>query len=274
MSGPDFLCIGAQKSGTTWLDYILRASESVWLPPIKELQFFNELFMPSSFTWTDEHRMINAERILKNNSDKNERWLDLVRHIGFEKSNYDWYDHIFSHSNKKVCGEITPEYSLLSEEHVLEIKDKFPNLKIIFMMREPYSRAVSNIKMRMLQKGIDNSSDPKVIKAFVSEAVNDWDLIERGNYEKIICTWSKVFGKERCLFILLTEIYSCPVEVIKHIADFLNIEINVANINIDSKVHVGHEVFIDEEDKKLIRLSQEKNILWFDKNHMHFKIKE
>ena len=221
-----------------------------------------------SFTWTDEHRRTNAERILNNNSDKDDP-VRFVRHIGFEKVVMIG-TIIFSNNTKMICGEITPEY-FLSEEHVIEIK-KYPNLKIIFMMREPYSRAVSNIKMKFFKR-LDNSSGPKVIKAFVSEALNDWDHIERGNYEKIISTWYKVFGQERCLFILLAEIYSYPVGVIKHISDFLNVEINVTNINIESKVHAGHEVFIDKEDKKLINLSQEKNILWFDENHKHFKIK-
>ncbi|MAV75013.1 MAG: hypothetical protein CL691_00095 [Cellvibrionales bacterium] len=273
MSGPDFLCIGAQKSGTTWLDNVLRASESVWLPPIKELQFFNELFMPSSFTWTNEHRKSNAEIILKNNAGKKEVWLDLVRHIGFEKISYDWYEHIFSYANKMVCGEITPEYSLLSAKHVTEIKNSYPNLKIIFIIREPYSRALSNIKMRMLQKGLGDDSDPKEIKTFISNAVNDWDLTERGNYEKIISAWSKVFGEDKCLFILLADIYSAPVEIVKHVAEFLNTEIDVTSINLGSKVHVGREVFIDEEDKNLIRLSQEKNILWFNNNYKDFEIK-
>lgn len=34
---PDFLGIGAQKSGTTWLHDKLWLHPQVWLPPIKEL---------------------------------------------------------------------------------------------------------------------------------------------------------------------------------------------------------------------------------------------
>ncbi len=34
---PDFLGIGAQKSGTTWLHDKLWRHPQVWLPPIKEL---------------------------------------------------------------------------------------------------------------------------------------------------------------------------------------------------------------------------------------------
>jgi hypothetical protein len=38
---PDFLCIGAQKAGTRWLYDQVAAHPGAWLPPIKELHFFN-----------------------------------------------------------------------------------------------------------------------------------------------------------------------------------------------------------------------------------------
>jgi len=39
--GPDFLCIGAPRAGTTWLYQMLRAHPGIWLPPIKELKYFD-----------------------------------------------------------------------------------------------------------------------------------------------------------------------------------------------------------------------------------------
>src|SRR5262245_13183400 len=38
---PDFLGIGAQKAGTTWLYEQLRRHPDVWLPPEKELHYFD-----------------------------------------------------------------------------------------------------------------------------------------------------------------------------------------------------------------------------------------
>jgi hypothetical protein len=37
-SGPDFMCIGAQKAGSRWLYDQLALHPSFWMPPIKELQ--------------------------------------------------------------------------------------------------------------------------------------------------------------------------------------------------------------------------------------------
>ena len=39
--GPDFLCIGAQKGGTQWLYDQLQYHPDFWMPPIKELHYFD-----------------------------------------------------------------------------------------------------------------------------------------------------------------------------------------------------------------------------------------
>jgi hypothetical protein len=39
---PHFLGIGAQKAGTTWLYEMLHAHPGVWLPPVKELHYFDQ----------------------------------------------------------------------------------------------------------------------------------------------------------------------------------------------------------------------------------------
>jgi len=48
---PEFLCIGAEKAGTTWLYEMLKAHPSVWMPPIKEIHYFD---MVPSIPFTSE----------------------------------------------------------------------------------------------------------------------------------------------------------------------------------------------------------------------------
>ncbi len=47
--GPDFLVIGAQRAGTTWLHRVLRQHPALWLPPLKELHYFDSLHQ--NYTW-------------------------------------------------------------------------------------------------------------------------------------------------------------------------------------------------------------------------------
>jgi hypothetical protein len=58
--GPDFLVIGAQRAGTTWLHQVLRRHPSLWLPPVKELHYFDKL--SHQHTWDDDKRWRRALR--------------------------------------------------------------------------------------------------------------------------------------------------------------------------------------------------------------------
>jgi hypothetical protein len=40
---PDFFCVGAQKGGTSWLYQQLQSHPDFWMPPIKELHYFDKL---------------------------------------------------------------------------------------------------------------------------------------------------------------------------------------------------------------------------------------
>ena len=39
---PDFLCVGAQKAGTSWLYQQLEPHPDFWMPPVKELHYFDQ----------------------------------------------------------------------------------------------------------------------------------------------------------------------------------------------------------------------------------------
>ena len=65
MTLPRFLCIGAQKAGTSWLFAQLQSHPEVWMPPIKELQYFNHLYVPEHRAWTNWHIRQGAARALE-----------------------------------------------------------------------------------------------------------------------------------------------------------------------------------------------------------------
>src|SRR5438128_11210161 len=45
-AGPDFSCVGPQKTGTGWLYQQLEPHPDFWMPPIKELHYFDQLSRP------------------------------------------------------------------------------------------------------------------------------------------------------------------------------------------------------------------------------------
>ena len=118
---PDFLCIGAQKAGTTWLYENLRANPQIYFPPMKEVHFW-----------------------------------DL-----FEERGLDWYRSLFDNAaSGQIRGEITPAYAILPKEKIAEIYALNPKLRVIYIVRNPIDRAWSAAKMELARAELDFNATP------------------------------------------------------------------------------------------------------------------
>lgn len=161
----DFLGIGAQRAATTWLDARLRLHPAVWMPPLKELHYFDRFpSYPSPSHLACEHwqRGLFGSRVedkewrahlarstaeivqrsgvsWKTLSDL--RWLG--RYMFRSPKDDDWYRSLFAAGSRRVKGEITPAYSLLDEPTVAHIAAAFPGIRVIFIIRNPVDRALS-----------------------------------------------------------------------------------------------------------------------------------
>lgn len=100
---PDFICVGAQKAGTTTLDQHLRCHSQVYLPSIKEVQYFS------------------------NKYSKGIRW---------------YHHHFVDATESQRIGEVTPYY-LFHPFCAERISKNLPHAKIIVLLRDPVARAVS-----------------------------------------------------------------------------------------------------------------------------------
>ena len=100
---PEFLGIGTQKGGTTYLHGLLQQHPQVYLAHPKELHFFS-----------------------------------LHHHRGLE-----WYGHHFDDATAdQCCGEVTPYY-LFHPLAAERIATALPKVKLIVLLRDPVERALS-----------------------------------------------------------------------------------------------------------------------------------
>jgi len=107
----------------------------------------------------------------------------------------EWYEsHFPCHG---VSGEITPAYSILNELNVNAIKAYLPDVKIIYILRNPADRIWSQI--RMMLSGWKNSELLSIeltnlVRLFDSPAVQ-----LRSDYFKTLNIWSNAFGANKVL---------------------------------------------------------------------------
>ena len=122
---PDFLCVGAQKGGTSWLYQQLASHPDFWMPPIKELHYFDKLSRTKAAPPRprDERDLCFLERI---------KGLSAESHIALEN-----YARLFEPKGSLLSGDISPTYSMLNDEIIERVASYFPNLKVIFLARDP-----------------------------------------------------------------------------------------------------------------------------------------
>lgn len=161
-----FVCVGAQKAGTTWLYEILKLHGEVWVPPIKEMHYFDEKYIGEGHYSARLNSLITAAQrqlLIREQNRPYTRMLlekeseDLIRLAEFF-SIYDdvtYYNYFIRKSGeKKIVGEITPEYALLPKEGFTNIINVFPGVIFIFIMRDPINRYWSQIKMESAMYGM------------------------------------------------------------------------------------------------------------------------
>jgi hypothetical protein len=156
---PDFLCIGAQKAGTTWLHRMLRRHPDLWLPPFKEIQYFNRAHPhdkadPRSAAAHETQRLGNILNAMKATLEgslpdaQKQAQVYCLSVIARAELSDEWYGRIFQNApNSAVCGEISPDYAVLTDigiEHIIRLQ---PEIRIIFIMRDPIERGWSQLRM-------------------------------------------------------------------------------------------------------------------------------
>ncbi|MBY5935548.1 sulfotransferase [Tateyamaria omphalii] len=141
--GPDFLCIGMQKSGTHWLYHRLRGHPDFCMLPRKELQFFGRPF-PSA----GKKAGLMAKRA---------EWLAAGTFSAADQSFTDMFmalerrrDHpvsvyrdLFSFTDGRLSGDITPFYASLSDDQIAQIRADLGDIPVLMLVRDPVARVWS-----------------------------------------------------------------------------------------------------------------------------------
>src|SRR5438046_9791001 len=83
---PDFLCVGAQKAGTSWLYRQLEPHPDFWMPPVKELHYLNQL---------NRAKRLDPPR---SGDERDASFLVSMQHLSARFSlDLESYGHLFQH---------------------------------------------------------------------------------------------------------------------------------------------------------------------------------
>ena len=221
MSGPTFLGIGAQKAGTTWLHHALEVRPDVWVPPVKELHFFDEKIGKPQGWFANVHsgstsatrwrRQVATERRRREaveiiDAAEHERRTWCSRYF-FEEPSIEWYRSLFA-NHRSSAGEITPEYAVLPDDAIAAALTELPDIRVIYLLRNPIEREWSAAQMG-IRKGLREPSS--VLQGRHRHA----------HYPGIIDRWSKHLGDGRLHIGWYDDIVHRPHKLLIGVLDFI-----------------------------------------------------
>ena len=207
-AGPDFICIGAQKAGTTWLYWQLAAHPDFWMPPRKEIHYFNERGnRPIKMWWrTRDERDLRFQEKLRSLSAQ--PWIDLTN-----------YGQLFTAKESLLSGDITPAYSMLPDEIISMVTRQFPEAKVIFLARDPVERAWSQISMSVRTGGrvpFDVNDPAEVVRQLLHPLV-----VQRSHPSMIVARWRRHVAPGQFGLFFFDDLKNQPAELCRSIIAFL-----------------------------------------------------
>jgi hypothetical protein len=186
---PNFLIIGAQKSGTTFIHKCAREHPDVFLP-FNEIRFFE-----------------NPE---------------------YEQSDLKQFETLFDQvSREKAVGLKRADY-LSKAECPERIYQHLPRAKMILILRNPVERAVSayfhQIKLGFLPVKPAEEGLPKIIRGDYKTLYPKSDeIIEYGFYHRHLTRYLRYFDPEQFCVVLFDAMKADPLGLMKRIYNFIGV---------------------------------------------------
>jgi hypothetical protein len=200
--------VGAQKGGTSWLYRQLEPHPDFWMPPVKELHYLDHL---------NRTKRLYPPRC---GDERDAAFLESMKDLSARfYLDLDSYGQLFQHKGERVSGDISPAYSTLNDEVIERVVDHFPDLKVIFLARDPVERAWSQLSMGVRLGMISrfDATDPDEV---IRNLLNPGVLI-RSHPSKIVARWKRYVPAEQFRVYFFDDLMENPAELRRSILLFL-----------------------------------------------------
>ena len=237
MTNKQFIVVGAQRSGTTYL-----------------------------YTLLDEHPEICMAKPVKP-----EPKYFLQDNINLDEYYGKYYKNCSSKT--KIFGEKSTSY-YENEKIAQKIATKLPQCKIIFILANPIDRAISNYKFSY-ENGLEKRTIEEVFleekelnKLQYKTSVNPFAYKERGLYHKYLEYYSTYFPKEN-IKIIIKENFTGNIESIQDLYHFLEIDSDFTPQSFNQIINKSKNILPSSSllkvRKRLTSYYQESNQVLIDK---------
>lgn len=215
---PDFLVVGPQRTGTTWLHQVLSRHPEVFLADPKELFFFSRLKDRTS----PRFESALLDWYLAHFTDPWPRWItrqvrSLVRMGTFYRP--------------KVRGEATASYAAMDRDLIAEISVLNPAVKAMMMVRDPVERAWSHAKKDLVRnrgRKVEDVADEEW-QAFFRDPYQ----LRCARYRECLANWRSFLPAGQVFVGTFEEVEETPAALLERVTRFLGVSDDPRYVDAD-----------------------------------------
>jgi len=190
----DFMIMGAAKSGTTTLYGYLAEHSGIFMSALKEPCYF--------------------DNTMKHGIEPTKGW-----HLG-----EDWYHSLFADAKQgQLLGEASTNYTRYPKVRGVpkRIHDYNPNMKLIYVLRDPVARTYSHYQHRCLR---ELKLKPPFTRSICEHVVVDPICIDSSKYAMQLDQYHACFDASAILLVSFSELKNQPEAVVKTVIEFLGLQ--------------------------------------------------
>jgi len=210
-TSPHFLYIGAPRAGSTWLYKNLQRHPGVWVPPCKNISYFHprfQIFRYQRFQKFGKELLISEDPVVR-------RWYRrfFLRPIVDDR----WYVGLFPPD--RIAGEIAESYCSLDRPQIRHLHDVAPRARIIFVLRDPIDRVLSQAKWGLAQRrsrSVEEVPDQEFL-AYINRPGSQL----RSTYSRALDLWADAFPRDQLLVLFYEQLLADPAEFLGRICAFI-----------------------------------------------------
>jgi len=178
------------------------------MPPVKELHYFDQL----SKVQRASPSRCRDERDL--------RFLEMLKRLSAEpRIDLDNYGRLFEPKGSQISGDISPNYSTLSDEIIQQIVGYFPNLLVIFLARDPVERMWSHLSMEVNYRQIEPFDATNIDE--VNRHLTRRGMLLRSYPSVVVAQWKRHVHPKQFRVYFFDDLQSNPGELRRSIISFL-----------------------------------------------------
>ncbi len=216
---PNFLIVGAAKSGTTSIYNYLKQHPDIYLPENKEPRFF-----------------VSSE--FKNMNPNDPLFKHASKVITFTLD--DYLGLFLDVKDENAIGEASVQYLYFYDTAIPEIRKHLGDVRIVIILRNPVDRAFS-AHAHLVRDKLESMSFEKCLKIEEQRIRTKWFPLhfykDLGFYYKQVKAYLENFSRVRVY--LYDELKSDSSIVVRDIYGFLGVDPSFVSANMNSKYNVS-----------------------------------